>query len=208
MSGFRFDIKGLGNLNKALRETPEKARVATKAVLTKHVTEINAAQVQGASRFTDRGSVAQGLGWVPVDEINFLLFSQAPHSAAIEFGTGKKFQSIPGIDASEYRGPWGNKSGKTFYQAIYEWVKRKGIAASFSTGVYKLKGGGFAYDPAKARKKKGGKAEDKKVRQAAYLVYRSILKNGVRPQPFFFTPFLSRKEQIKQDVATAINNLR
>ncbi|HEU4903165.1 MAG TPA: hypothetical protein VFT06_10240 [Flavisolibacter sp.] len=189
---FSFDIKGLDKVQKALKEHPVKARKAIHAVLVEEVTNINRQQVQAASRFTDRAQLIKGISWAAVDELNFVLFSQAPYSAYLEFGTRKKFTPIAGIDAGEYRGS-GGSTGK-LYDAILAWVKRKGIAHGTTFSV-------------RTRRKKGGKAQDKAERAAAFAIMKSIMVNGVNPQPFFFAPFLSRREQLKNAVQQALNNL-
>ena len=191
---FSFDIKGLDKVQKALQEKPAEAKKAIHTVLKDHVTEINEQQKRNAQGFQDRGSLWAGINFLPVDEINFVLFSQAPYSAFIEFGTRKKFRAIPEVDASQYKGSGGG-GGQGLYNAILAWVKRKGIAYGTTFSV-------------KTRRKKGGKAQDRAEKQAAYAIYKSILVNGINPHPFFFQPFLSRKEQIKRDVEKAINNLK
>jgi hypothetical protein len=189
---FSFDIKGLDTVQKALKAHPEKARKAIRGVLAEEVTTINREQVQAASRFTDRGQIIKGIGWSAVDELNFILFSQAPYSAYLEFGTRKKFRPIAGIDAGQYRGS-GGSTGK-LYDAILAWVKRKGVAHGTTYSV-------------KTRRKKGGKSQDKAERAAAFAIMKSIMVNGINPQPFFFAPFLSRREQIKNAVRQALENL-
>lgn len=188
---FSFDIKGLDNLQKKLQQKPKEAEEVTKKVLVKYVTKIHAEQVRRASRFTDRGAIVQGLGWLPAGNLNYVLFSQAPHSAYREFGTGKKFQSIPEVDASVYRGATGKKG---LYSAILAWVKRKGIAYGTTFSV-------------KTRRKKGGKAQDRAEKAAAFAIYRDILKNGTKPSPFFFAPFLVERQTIKDELETELNKI-
>lgn len=211
--GFTFEIKGMEAVQRAIKQTPTEAKKAIRGVLSHYVTMINGEQVRNAQRFTDRGQLIKGIGWDEVsnlDELNFTLFSQAPHSAYLEFGTGKKFQAIAEVNASAYQGA-GGSTGKMF-DKILAWVKRKGIAGSYATGIVKRgkKSGGFySIDPTKKKGRRvGGKAtRDKEDRRAAWAIMRSLLVNGIKPQPFFFTPFLSKREQIKSAVEQALNNL-
>lgn len=85
-----------------------------------------------------------------------LIFSNAPYSAFVEFGTGTKVQVPKGFEelASQFKG---RQSGNfdTFLDSIREWCKKKGI--------------------------------DEKL---AYVIAVSILRTGIKPQPYFIPAYL------------------
>jgi hypothetical protein len=110
------------------------------------------------------------------------MVSGSSYSAYLEFGTKKRFQPIPGVDASQFKGNGGSEGGKGFYDNILAWVKRKGIAGTYSTGYLRYQ---------KGVKKKGrriGSALEKQIEdeQMAYAIYLSIIRHGIKPHPFFF----------------------
>lgn len=85
-----------------------------------------------------------------------LIFSNAPYSAYVEFGTGTKVKVPIGFEslAAQFRG----KGGGTFDQLldnIKDWCRRKGI--------------------------------DEKL---AYIIAVSIIKTGIKPQPYFIPAYL------------------
>ena len=58
--------------------------------------------------------------------------SGSKYSAPMEFGTKSKFQPIPGIDASEFKGKPTGGTWLEFISNIKNWTKRKGIPTSAS----------------------------------------------------------------------------
>jgi HK97 gp10 family phage protein len=85
-----------------------------------------------------------------------LIFSNAPYSAYVEFGTGSKVKVPPGFEklASEFKGKGGG-SFDDFLDNIRDWCKKKGI--------------------------------DEKL---AYPIAVSILRTGIKPQPYFIPAYL------------------
>jgi hypothetical protein len=109
----------------------------------------------------------------PIDELKYEVVSGSKYSAPMEFGTKSKFTAIPGIDASEFKGQPSGGSYYEFLNNILDWVKRKGIG-----GKYR---GSIAAGKVTLSKKK----QDTLVKTAEAIAW-SILKNGVKPHPFFF----------------------
>jgi HK97 gp10 family phage protein len=85
-----------------------------------------------------------------------LIFSNAPYSAYVEFGTGAKVKIPAGFEklASEFKGKKGGNFDN-FLDSIRDWCKKKGI--------------------------------DEKL---AYIIAVSILKKGLKPQPYFIPAYL------------------
>lgn len=93
----------------------------------------------------------------------------------VEFGTKSRFQPssyLSGISelAQKFRGKRVSFSNISSFEAIYSWAKRKGIGALRTP---------------KGRISKS-KASMKKIKSTAFLIWRSIMKHGIKPHPFFF----------------------
>ena len=99
-----------------------------------------------------------------ISDLTFAVDSKASYSPYIEFGTGANV-SVP-ADFSAYASTFkGGKGGsfKDMIDALMMWVKRKGIG--------------------------GGKND----RSVAYAIAISILRKGLRPQPFLIPAYHSEK---------------
>jgi len=85
-----------------------------------------------------------------------LIYSNAPYSAFVEFGTGARVKIPAGFEklAAEFKGKKGGNFDE-FLDNIRDWCKRKGI--------------------------------DEKL---AYIIAVSILKKGIKPQPYFIPAYL------------------
>lgn len=117
---------------------------------------------------------------------DYVVNMQKTHGIYQEFGTKGKFKA-PGFLGS-YPARFKGKGTGTYQEALTAltgWVKRKGI-----TGTYSVK----------TKRRTGNKAtQEKQNRQAAYLILRKILREGLKPQPYFFPSFLIvRKRMIAE----------
>lgn len=102
-------------------------------------------------------------------QLKYEVISGSKYSAPMEFGTKSKFQPIPGIDASEFKGQPTGGTFKDLVNNIAKWVRRKGLSRTYST---------------KTKRRTGNKFD-----QLAYVIARSIVKNGVSPHPYFYKQF-------------------
>lgn len=97
----------------------------------------------------------------------------AEYGIYLETGTKGNYRPIPGTEAyvSQFKGRQAG-TWKEFIRNIVRWVRRKGISGTYSV---------------KTRKRTGNRlnqfAEDYQV---AFLIARSILKKGIKAQPYFF----------------------
>jgi hypothetical protein len=116
------------------------------------------------------------------------------YAAYLEFGTKGNYRPIPGVDPSEFKSTGSNKSGKGFYDSILDWVKRKGIAGTYSV---------------KTRKRVGSKIDNQIAdEQAAFAIYLSIIRHGIKPQPFFFKQQPIQEPKIQADFIQLVNEQR
>lgn len=123
-------------------------------------------------------------GQISVKELSPLTYevvSGSEYSAPMEFGTKGKFTPIPGVDSSEFKGlPKGN--WQEFINSIAKWVRRKGLSGTYSV---------------KTKKRTGNKLNQiSEDYQLAYVIARSIYKNGVTPHPFFFKQLASVRRDL------------
>ena len=113
----------------------------------------------------------------------------------VEFGTGGKV-SIP-IGYESYASQFKGKSDGTFtdmVKALAEWVKKKGIVASYSI---------------KTQRRVGNKANnEKKDNATAWAIAISIIKKGLRPQPFLIPAFEQEKPKLKSRILNIIKNAK
>jgi HK97 gp10 family phage protein len=95
----------------------------------------------------------------------------------IEFGTGGKVTIPPGY--SDFASQFKNKEGGKFKEmvlALTEWVLKKGIASG------------------------------KQSRSVAYAIAISILRKGIRPQPFLIPAYEAEKPKLKNKIKEILTN--
>lgn len=184
----QFNIQGIDRLDLLLQNFPSQVRRKIDEEIVKTVVEINAEQVSLAP--VDRGPIRQNLTWQHTGPQQYKIICNVPYAAYVEFGTRLKYRPINGVDASEYRGSAGASSGSLF-QNILAWVRRKNIAATLTRS---------------GRRSRSRNALQKEE-EAARLITRSIMKNGIKPHPFFFTPFLTRRQKLVDNINNALRRL-
>ena len=125
-------------------------------------------------------------------QLVFTIGSKLSYAPYIEFGTGGKVTIPVGYEqfARQFKG---NKGG-TFAQlleALVQWVKRKGIV-----GTYSVKTG----------RRTGGKTiQQKQNESAAYAIAISILRKGLRPQPFLIPAYEQEIPKLKDNLKRILN---
>lgn len=141
----------------------------------------------------DAGTLRSQISVRQVDDLKYDVVSGSEYSAYMEFGTKGKFRPIAGIDSSEFKGLPSGGTFKEMLRNIEEWVRRKGIAGTYSV---------------KTRKRTGSKsAQQAQNKQAAYLIARSILNKGVTPHPFFFKQIPIVRRDAFRNIRNILNQL-
>lgn len=121
----------------------------------------------------DQSALRSAISYYKAGDLKYEVVAQKFYAPFMEFGTKGKYQPIPGTEsiAAQFKGYKGGDFMELL-RMILRWVHRKGI-----TGTYSVK----------TRRRTGSKvnryAEDY---SAAWPIALSILKNGVRPHPYFF----------------------
>jgi HK97 gp10 family phage protein len=115
------------------------------------------------------GQLRNQIALEPINDLTFAVEAKASYSAYVEFGTGPQV-SVP-ADFTSYAAQFKGKKGgkfKDFVDALTLWVKRKGIG------------------------------DGKNDKGLAYVIARSILRKGMRPQPFLIPSYETEKPKLIQ----------
>jgi len=112
-------------------------------------------------------------------QYSFTIGSSASYAPYVEFGTGGKVSIPKGFES--YAATFKNsKKGKfkDMLLALTEWVQKKGIASG------------------------------KQSKSVAYMIAVSILRKGLRPQPFLIPAFELEKIRLKTSIKKIIENAK
>ncbi|HTE24955.1 HK97 gp10 family phage protein [Flavitalea sp.] len=180
---FSIKVEGLEQVLSRFKTFPERIQKAVSSELKLSAERVKRLAVKDAPG--DRGTLRQNITVNQSTGIAFTTVVQNRTAAYMEWGTKSK-RRIPAelmAYASSFQGP-GPKGGPSMQDAIQAWVKRKKIAGTYSV---------------KTKRRTGNKAtKEKQDKALAFVIARSIRKNGVNPHPFFFkNVFIVRDELIK-----------
>jgi HK97 gp10 family phage protein len=115
------------------------------------------------------GQLRNQIALEPINDLTFAVEAKASYSPYVEFGTGPQV-SVP-ADFTSYAAQFQGKKGgkfKDFVDALTLWVKRKGIG------------------------------DGKNDKGLAFVIARSILQKGMRPQPFLIPSYETEKPKLIQ----------
>ena len=138
------------------------------------------------------GTLRQSIHATSKDKLTHYVEVGVSYGAYVEFGTGGKVSIPTGFQdyAATFRGKKGG-SLSDMIEALTLWVKRKGLA-----GTYSVKSG----------RRLGGRAtqtsQDEKL--ARFLAIK-ILKNGIRPQPYLIPAYETEKPKLIQRLKKLLN---
>lgn len=131
-----------------------------------------------ASQGGDRGTLLRSISYKKEGDLSYTVSANTFYAPFIEFGTKSKFNPYPGTEEFASQYKGATQSGSLkLIDAIKAWVKRKGIAI--------------------------GKEADR----AAFLIARSIYKNGISPKPFFFKQIPIVRNNLTQRLNALLNGL-
>jgi HK97 gp10 family phage protein len=131
-----------------------------------------------ASQGGDRGTLLRSISYKKEGDLSYTVSANTFYAPFIEFGTKSKFNPYPGTEEFASQYRGATQSGSLkLIDAIKAWVKRKGIAS--------------------------GKEADR----AAFLIARSIYKNGISPKPFFFKQIPIVRNNLTQRLNALLNGL-
>lgn len=141
----------------------------------------------------DQTALRSAISYYKNGELSYDIVSQTFYAPFMEFGTKGKYLAIPGTEkiAAESKAKSKKGGGKGFYDNILEWVKRKGFAALTTKGGAKSK----SLDSTIAQE------------QAAFAIYLSIMRHGVKPHPYFFKQMGVVWPKMLQSIVRRLNNV-
>jgi hypothetical protein len=195
-----FKVNGLKEIQVQIKTYTKELEKRADEIIEDNVRQM----VQRAKRDApkDFGTLQNSITAKKISPSNWAMVAQAAHAVYIEFGTKGRYRPIPGVDPKEFKAPGDKNTGKGFYDSILDWVKRNGIAGTYSTGYLRYE---------KGSKKKGrrlGSSLDKQLEdeQAAFAIYLSIMRHGIKPHPFFFKQQEEQEKKLYKDLQDLINN--
>lgn len=191
MAGFALNLSGMENLTKMLKTIEDD--------LTKGVAEEISASTMKIEKDAKRnapvniGTLRQSIhGESTLNGMTGKVTVDASYGAYVEFGTGGKVKIPAGYEdfAAQFKGKSGG-SLEDFIRALTLWVKRKGLAGTYSVKTSRRLGS-----------KSAKQSQDEKL--ARFLAIK-ILKNGIRPQPFLIPAYEDEKPKLFNRLKKLLN---
>ncbi|MBA3674459.1 MAG: HK97 gp10 family phage protein [Chitinophagaceae bacterium] len=192
MAAFNIQIKGLNEITTRFKEFPKEVE----AVVQKNLNEFAVNTASDAQGFcpVNEGHLRQSIH-PEIKRLEAGVTVSANYAAYVEFGSrGYAAQYVATLPAEwqEFAAKFKGKGGGTFaelLERITEWVRHKNI------GIQLTKSG-------KSSKSASSLAAQK---QAAYLIARKILRNGVKAQPFLMPAVESNRIKLEENLKRDFN---
>lgn len=168
---FNVTVKGLEGFKRDIVTAAKQVR----EIVSAEVDAAGAEFVSGARRDApvDQGALRGAITYYMENDLSAVIVAQKFYAPFIEFGTKGKYTPIPGTEsiAAAFKGYRGGDF-QQMLRMIALWAGRKGL-----TGRYSVK----------TRRRLGSKGQKQaEDLAAAWPIAMSILRNGIKPQPFFF----------------------
>ncbi len=168
----KINVIGIESLQKRIAKASNDVKVLVDAELQASAMDFVAlAKRDLATQGGDRGTLLRSIAYTKESNMAYKVSANAVYAPFIEFGTKSKFNPYPGTE--QFAAQFrGTKQGGAIklIDAIKGWVKRKGIA-------------------------KGKEAD-----RAAFLIARSIFRNGISPKPFFYKQIIPVRTKLLQNL--------
>lgn len=195
--GVSIQVEGLDRLKKKLGAIPENVKAEVDAEMAAVANEFVNRAVEAAP--VDVGFLKGQITFNRIGEMDYEIVSGANYSAYIEFGTKSKVQIPAGLTsyAAQFKGNKGRGNLEDFHRALTEWVKRKGIAASWS------KWGQFNRFNRK-RTKVSEAFRIKENEEIARIIMIRILMKGIKARPFFFPQLPIAQSELNKNLKEVV----
>ena len=197
MATITLDIKGVNEAVAKFKNLEKNVKVGIKNEVASSVLNVysNAKKMAPVNLGTLRNSMFKEEVSKSENVFMFTVGAKASYAPYVEFGTGGKV-SVPSGYA-DYAMQFKGKTGGKFIdmvKALAEWVAKKGI-----TGTYSVK-----------TQKRTGKmsTQNKQNMSTAYAIAISILRKGLRPQPFLIPAFEQEKPKLISKIENVIKNAK
>lgn len=154
---FKANVIGLDQFRKQLATASNNLKTEVAAEVRISAMEFESLAKRSASDFGDRGTLRQSIGHRQTGPLTYEVFVGTFYAPFIEFGTKTKVQVPSGLeDVAAQFRGLKGTGALSLTEAIKGWVKRKGIA-------------------------KGDELD-----RVAFVIARSIYRNGIKARPFFY----------------------
>jgi HK97 gp10 family phage protein len=181
MDSITFDIVGINKVMDTLHKFNKQTQIELKEEVAASALKIQSDAKKNAP--VNLGTLRQSI-YLESEikseyQYKFTIGSKASYAAYIEFGTGGKVSIPKGFQS--YASQFKGKSKGRFKDmllALTEWVQKKGIASG------------------------------KQTKSVAYMIAVSILKKGLRPQPFLIPAFELEKIKLKSTIEKIIKDAK
>ena len=194
MSGITLKLSGLDEVLKKLDVKKLEREITGELIYFGTQVSLDAKNNVENNGTTDRGDLAGSIDFKSDHPLSVSIFANKDYAAYIEFGTRKFAASYVATlppdwqtFAAQYKGGGGG-SFQEFLMRITEWVKRKGFAAAVTKSGNK----------SKSVNSVNGEKE------AAYRIALSILRNGIKAQPFLFPAFEKNRPELIKNLKTLL----
>jgi HK97 gp10 family phage protein len=187
---FGIDLSGIPRLEKKLADLNSKIANDIAKEMSASTLKIERDAKRNAP--VNLGTLRQSIHATSKDKLTHYVEVGVSYGAYVEFGTGGKV-SIPS-GYQDYAATFkGNKGGSLndMIQALTLWVKRKGLA-----GTYSVKSG---------RRLGGRSTQTSQDEKLARFLAIKILKNGIRPQPYLIPAYESEKPKLIERLKKILN---
>lgn len=167
----KVDVSGLSGFQKKLAIAQNRVIRLVDAELKAAAMDFEQmAKAAATDNGGDRGTLARSIRHNKVSELKYNVTAATYYAPFIEFGTKSKAKIPADLQdvAAQFKGQKGT-GALSLIEAIRAWVKRKKIGATYNI---------------KTRRKNRQSANE--LDTIAFLIARSIYKNGISPRPFFY----------------------
>lgn len=179
LSLIKANVIGLDQLKARIQNATKETQTLVDAELEAAAMNfVGLAKKDLASQGGDRGTLLRSITYNKKADLQYTVSANVFYAPFIEFGTKSKFNPYPGTEEFASQYKGAKGSGTLrLIDAIRGWVKRKRIA----TG--------------------------KEVDKVAFLIARSIYKNGISPKPFFFKQITPVRNNLVQNVTRVLDGI-
>ena len=179
LSLIKANVIGLDQLKTRIQNATKETQTLVDAELEAAAMNfVGLAKKDLASQGGDRGTLLRSISYSKKADLQYTVSANVFYAPFIEFGTKSKFNPYPGTEEFASQYKGAKGSGTLrLIDAIRGWVKRKRIA----TG--------------------------KEVDRVAFLIARSIYKNGISPKPFFFKQITPVRNNLVQNVTRVLDGI-
>lgn len=187
-AGFNIQIKGLDQVIRNLNRYPNRLAVQIKGELKTAAEEVAARSKKDAPG--NYGKLRQSIVVTDTGKLSNTVSVNADYAAFMEWGTKGKTVASGEIStyAAQFKGAKAGSGAVTLQAAIEAWVRRKGI-------------GGKTTKSGKVSRSKSSLAA---MKSTAFLIARSIYKNGVTPHPFFFKNVFLVRDNLEKRIINLV----